>query len=128
MPTMKLVPAHDDPYNSLDLLDTDRKNEYGGPYCVAPAILAEQAKMYWQDYLRREGYIVDDNDKSTSPTNIPIKHAQCKHCGSTNVMWIRTPRGRWLLIETHNVNGKVEMLHREDGRCVLHSCPEYPGR
>lgn len=45
-------PAHDDPDNSVDLFDGDRKNKFGEMFCVAPAILYCQVEEYWEDYLR----------------------------------------------------------------------------
>lgn len=51
MPRMRIVPAHDDPHHSVDLLDVDRRNEWGTYYCVAPAILLEQVAERWEEYL-----------------------------------------------------------------------------
>ena len=51
----KLVrPAHDDPHHSVDLFDADRRNRWGGLFCVAPAILPSQVEAAWRDYLARE--------------------------------------------------------------------------
>lgn len=48
----KLIkPAYEDPDNSVDLFDADRKNEFGEKYCVAPAILLREADGIWNDYL-----------------------------------------------------------------------------
>ncbi len=56
----KLIkPAYDDPHNSIDLFDADRKNEFGEMYCVRPAILYSQADEYWTDYLKEIAVEVD---------------------------------------------------------------------
>jgi hypothetical protein len=52
MATMMVQPAIADPDNSVDLFDRDRVNEFGGPLCVAPAILCEQVDEYWEFYLK----------------------------------------------------------------------------
>lgn len=51
MAKMRIKPAKDDPKNSVDLFDTDRRNEWGEIYCVAPCILYFQVAERWQEYL-----------------------------------------------------------------------------
>lgn len=51
----KLVkPAHDDPHHSVDLFGADRRNQWGGYACIAPAILPEQVEEHWRRYVREE--------------------------------------------------------------------------
>jgi len=40
-----------DPANSVDLFDLSRRNEWGGYYCVQPAILLREVNRYWSQYL-----------------------------------------------------------------------------
>ena len=40
-----------DPDNSVSLFDTNRKNEFGEDYCVAPDILDIQVEVFWQTYV-----------------------------------------------------------------------------
>ena len=54
MPRKLVKPAHDDPNNSVDLFDADRRNEFGEMYCVAPAILHQQVNNYWIGYLKNK--------------------------------------------------------------------------
>ena len=46
-----IKPAHDDPHNSWDLFDADRRNEFGGMYCIAPAILYSEVAWHWNRYV-----------------------------------------------------------------------------
>lgn len=51
----KLIkPAYEDPHNSIDLFDADRKNEFGEMYCISPAILPQQVNAYWIGYLKNK--------------------------------------------------------------------------
>ena len=51
----KLIkPAYDDPHNSVDLFDADRRNDFGEMYCVAPAILYSQVKEEWARYVKHQ--------------------------------------------------------------------------
>lgn len=51
----KLIkPAFDDPHNSVDLFDADRVNDFGEMYCVRPAILYSEVKMYWNWYVMEQ--------------------------------------------------------------------------
>jgi hypothetical protein len=52
--TKIVKPAFDDPQNSVDLFDGDRRNEFGEMYCVAPAILYCQVNDEWSRYVRQE--------------------------------------------------------------------------
>jgi hypothetical protein len=45
-------PAYQDPDNSVDLFDIDRKNEFGEMYCVAPAILEREVDQCWKNYVQ----------------------------------------------------------------------------
>lgn len=47
---MMIRPSHDDPHNSVDLFDRDRRNQWGEFWCVAPAILYSQVKEEWRRY------------------------------------------------------------------------------
>ena len=38
----------------VDLFDTDRLNEFGGPYCVAPGILPEEVDEWWASYRKSQ--------------------------------------------------------------------------
>ena len=40
-----------DPENSVSLFDTNRQNEFGEHYCVAPDILDIQVDVFWQTYV-----------------------------------------------------------------------------
>lgn len=50
-----ILRSQSDPHNSVDVFDADRTNEFGEPYCVAPAILLRQVDEYWSRYEDEEG-------------------------------------------------------------------------
>jgi hypothetical protein len=47
-------PAYEDPENSVDLFDGDRKNKFGETYCVAPAILPREVSWFWNRYQKTQ--------------------------------------------------------------------------
>ena len=53
---MKLVtkPSNLDPKNSVDLLDIERKNPWGEPYCIALGILPSEVDTYSLWYRQYE--------------------------------------------------------------------------
>ena len=52
---MLVKPAREDPQNSVDLFDADRKNDFGETYCVAPAILRSEVAERWIRYEDEQG-------------------------------------------------------------------------
>jgi hypothetical protein len=58
MATRVIKPAYEDPHNSVDVFDKDRVNDFGDMYCVAPAVLPEQANEEWGRYLKETEDVV----------------------------------------------------------------------
>ena len=61
---MKLVvkPSHEDQSNSVDVFDADRVNEFGGMYCVAPAIHFDQVDDAWDKYTEYRAEEMAENN------------------------------------------------------------------
>jgi len=54
-----IKPSASDLKNSVDVFDLDKRNKEGGMFCVAAAILPEQAKEYWKEYVKANGQVMD---------------------------------------------------------------------
>jgi hypothetical protein len=65
-------PAFEDPDNSVDLFDSDRKNIFGGMYCVAPAILPRDINLVWNNYIARQQISVKSITKYDGKIAKPI--------------------------------------------------------
>jgi len=50
MTRMLVAPAFEELENSVDVFDADRKNSFGGLYCVAAVILLSQVEQAWDQY------------------------------------------------------------------------------
>lgn len=46
-----IKPAFEDPCNSVDLFDSDRENDFGEMFCIAPSILSSQIDFEWKQYV-----------------------------------------------------------------------------
>jgi hypothetical protein len=51
MPQKLVKPAYMDPTHSVDLFDSNRRNEFGGFFCVAAAISFDEVDSEWANYL-----------------------------------------------------------------------------
>ena len=56
-------PAYLDPEYSVDVFDADYRNEFGGLYCVAPAILSSQVDETWNEYVEWRATLEADKEK-----------------------------------------------------------------
>lgn len=62
-------PAFEDRRGSVDLFDADRKNEEGGMFCVAPAILAQEVNAQWDYYVYWESPEGPEDGRHTRRTD-----------------------------------------------------------
>jgi len=86
-----ILPAFDDPENSVDVFDIDRQNDrFGGHYCVAPAILRSQVKDYWNMYI--------DSQREKAPANTPWGPLQSQSELAEGIVFVYTTShgGIWL--------------------------------
>ena len=50
-PRKGVRPAAMDPLNSVSVFDISRRNQFGGVYCVAAAVLPSEVDREWKNYL-----------------------------------------------------------------------------
>ena len=81
-----IKPSASDPELFINVFDLDMRNETGGMFCVASAILPEQAEEHWREYVKANGQDVERFawgcivSHPTQPINNSI---YCPACGCT---------------------------------------------
>lgn len=71
--------SNSDP-NSVDIFDLDKRNETGGMFCVAAAILPEQVPEHWIEYVTGHGPRPDLNSIYCPACGCTMENGRCLKC------------------------------------------------